>query len=409
MSIWFNSKSPEDWLSNFSGHPVSVGGHTYGSVEHGYQAAKFSRGSEMFNRVCSAATPAEAKAAAQAAPALEHWLAIREHVMRAALSAKFSHRELQERLRGTGNRVLVHESKDDLYWGRRRDSGEGANRLGVMLMELREFLLSHCERTTGDVDLGGYPDSVVINLPHDSTFVPPSVRQQFLLDDYDLAQEIARLTDHRTLDLFTSCADRHLVVRAPVSRLVVDCERFLDEREVLTSRGLGAIYEVTSNLSPLRRPLREEERAQLLRLYYHPHHFALEDAVQDAIRRAGHCVILDAHSFPDIRLGYEVRGTDATRPDVCLGIDEAHTGRRLVDCFVDSFAAAGFSTAINHPFAGTIVPERMLLDRRVQSIMVEVNRRLYMRSIDEVTENFDNVAATVQQCCARALRAAGFQ
>ena len=95
MSIWFNSKSQEGWLSNFSMHPVSVGGLTYGSVEHAYQAAKFSSGSEVFDRVCGAATPAEAKAAAQAAPALEHWLAIREHVMRAALSAKSSqHSEL---------------------------------------------------------------------------------------------------------------------------------------------------------------------------------------------------------------------------------------------------------------------------------------------------------------------------
>lgn len=141
-TIWFNSKTDGwAWLSNFSPHPVCVDGRTYRSVEHCYQAAKFARGSEMFDRVCSAATPAAAKATAQDAKAFEHWDAVREQVMLAALEAKFSqHPDLLDRLLGTEDRPLVHESELDLHWGRRRDGGEGANRLGLLLMQLRAEL-----------------------------------------------------------------------------------------------------------------------------------------------------------------------------------------------------------------------------------------------------------------------------
>ena len=50
---------------------------------------------------------------------------------------------------------------------------------------------------------------------------------------------------------------------------------------------------------------------------------------------------------------------------------------------MDFFTSKGLSVSVNAPFAGALVPlSRYRRDRRVASVMVEVNRRLYM---DETT------------------------
>ena len=107
------------------------------------------------------------------------------------------------------------------------------------------------------------------------------MRSQFLLDDVQLTDELMRMTDHMTLALFADPDKLVAVVRALVSRLVVDVERFGDDlQEPMADRGMGAIYSVTSSLSPLRRQLSAAERNSLMQAYYHPHHANLEAAVQ---------------------------------------------------------------------------------------------------------------------------------
>lgn len=68
------------------------------------------------------------------------WEEVKMGAMRRALEAKFSqNRKLLEMLVATGDVELVHESGSDRFWGRDRE-GIGENRLGVMLMEVREGL-----------------------------------------------------------------------------------------------------------------------------------------------------------------------------------------------------------------------------------------------------------------------------
>ena len=111
----------------------------------------------------------------------------------------------------------------------------------------------------------GYPPWVVLHVPHDSTWIPPRDREPFLLDDDALALELARMTDHHTHALFAEGVPAAQVVRAPVSRLVVDVERFEDDAaEPMAARGMGVVYTVTSQLEPLRRPLTAAEREDLL-------------------------------------------------------------------------------------------------------------------------------------------------
>jgi N-formylglutamate amidohydrolase len=168
-------------------------------------------------------------------------------------------------------------------------------------------------------------------------------------------------------------------VRYPVSRLVSDPERFEDDAaEGMSKVGMGVVYTRTSSGQPLRRPLSSQEREALLIEYYRPHHQALTDAVAAALEDAGSCLIVDCHSFPQQPLPYEP-DPSPDRPDICIGTDEVHTPPQLRDALVSTFEGYGYSVALNRPFRGALVPSRFYHhDNNVQSVMIEVNRALYM-------------------------------
>ena len=91
-----------------------------------------------------------------------------------------------------------------------------------------------------------------------------------------------------------------------------------------------------------------------------------------------HCLIIDGHSFPALPLPYELNQT-AFRPDFCLGTDDFHTSEELVERVETILESCGYSTARDQPFSGTIVPmKHYQKDRRVQSLMIEINCWLYL-------------------------------
>ncbi len=249
------------------------------------------------------------------------------------------------------------------------------------------------------------PEWMLLHVPHDSTNIPSSVRDQFLLKDAELNAELLRMTDHWTLDLFAQGVPEHQIVRAEVSRLVVDVERFDDDsQEIMAARGMGAIYQSSAHGLALRRLLRLEERESLLSTWYWPHHKRLELAVEKALAAYGHALVVDAHSFPSSPLPYEL-DQRPDRPDICIGTDSFHTPQGLEEAFVTAFSRAGFSVSVNSPFSGALVPKRHYgQDKRVASAMIEINRRLYM---DEISgrrlDNFTAVASELHRCIDHAI------
>lgn len=68
------------------------------------------------------------------------WETVKEDVMRRALEAKFTqHSSLSILLLSTGGRQLQEASPYDNYWGM-GNNGKGKNRLGQLLMELRDSI-----------------------------------------------------------------------------------------------------------------------------------------------------------------------------------------------------------------------------------------------------------------------------
>lgn len=252
----------------------------------------------------------------------------------------------------------------------------------------------------------GFPAWMILHIPHDSTVIPSDVRSQFLLSDAELELEIQRMTDHFTHALFAVPNNDSNVVRAPVSRLVVDVERFSDDtQESMAKRGMGALYEVTSHLVPLRRSLTQDERLTLMKNWYHPHHERLEARVTNCIDRYGKCFVLDAHSFPNVPLPYEMADPATVRPDICIGTDPFHTPPGLAKAFVEAFSGSGWSVAVNDPFAGALVPaSRYRCDPRVKAVMIEINRDLYFEPLNSTPKpDFTQVAEQIRSCCANAL------
>jgi N-formylglutamate deformylase len=197
---------------------------------------------------------------------------------------------------------------------------------------------------------------IVVHVPHSGTVVPEDVREQLLLSDVELAEELRRMTDHGT-DQLARDVGAHGATRLinRWSRLAVDPERFLDPaEEEMEAVGMGAVYSRTSDGRVLRAP-RDGQREDLLARHFRPYHAALTHLVADQLATHGCCVILDLHSYPRRALPYELHAGDP-RPEVDVGTDPRHTPDWLRDLVAETVVDAGLDHAFDMPFAGTFVP-----------------------------------------------------
>jgi N-glycosidase YbiA len=139
--LFYRVNEPYGGFSNFSPHPFKLNGRIWPTSEHYFQAQKFI-GTEHEELVRQAASPmiAARMGRSRERPLRTDWESVKDDVMREAIYAKFSqYPELRSMLLETGEAILVEHTKNDCYWG---DGGDGCgkNRLGVLLMELREKL-----------------------------------------------------------------------------------------------------------------------------------------------------------------------------------------------------------------------------------------------------------------------------
>ncbi|WP_241740780.1 N-formylglutamate amidohydrolase [Streptomyces sp. L2] len=228
--------------------------------------------------------------------------------------------------------------------------------------------------------LPGAPDSpVLLHVPHAARAIPDGVREGIVLDDAALERELDHITDAYTDRIAEAAAG--LAGRAPwrfvnrLSRLVVDPERFPDEREEMLAVGMGAVYTRTTHRGELRAAGTAPE--PLVERYFRPYARAMSEAVAERLAAAGRAVIVDVHSYPAEALPYELHGA-GPRPPVCLGTDPFHTPPDLLAAAREAFSVCG-RTGLDSPFSGTYVPlEFYGRDARVSALMVEIRRDLYM-------------------------------
>lgn len=139
--LFYNTDQPYGEFSNFSRHPIELDGVVWPTSEHYFQAQKFA-GTPFAEEVRAQATPmlAAQMGRRRDLPFRADWETVKDDVMRRALRAKFTHHpELRALLMGTGEAEIVEHTANDSYWADGGD-GSGRNRLGELLMELRDFL-----------------------------------------------------------------------------------------------------------------------------------------------------------------------------------------------------------------------------------------------------------------------------
>lgn len=142
MAIRFSSVTGEyGAFSNFAPYAFKLGGRTWPTSEHFFQANKFP-GTPQFEAIRKARTAGVAAKLGRARTLRlrPDWESVKVDVMRRALDAKFrQHDELRLLLLSTGDEELIEETDTDSFWGCGSDR-KGRNMLGRLLMQLRAGL-----------------------------------------------------------------------------------------------------------------------------------------------------------------------------------------------------------------------------------------------------------------------------
>lgn len=138
---FYKVNAPYGAFSNFSPHAILLKEKSWRTTEHYFQAQKFA-GTEHEELVRQQPSPmiAARMGCDRKRPIRPDWELVKEDIMHEALRAKSTqHPELRELLLSTGSATLVEHTTNDRYWADGGD-GSGNNRLGILMMELRDEL-----------------------------------------------------------------------------------------------------------------------------------------------------------------------------------------------------------------------------------------------------------------------------
>ncbi|MDO8676466.1 MAG: N-formylglutamate amidohydrolase [Candidatus Azambacteria bacterium] len=216
----------------------------------------------------------------------------------------------------------------------------------------------------------------ILHIPHSSTAIP--TKKGYLSSTTELKTEIIKLTDWYTADLYQH--NEAVQIIAPFSRLFCDVERFPEDRdEAMAKFGMGMVYTTFDNGKILRK-IDKNLKDKIFKQYYQKHHDKFLQKVEKMLKNNGQCLIIDCHSFSNIPFERDLDKT-LPRPNIDIGIDSFHTPKKLLAVANEYFKNNGFSCKTNSPYAGAIVPLKYYKkDKRIQSIMIEVNRDLYLET-----------------------------
>lgn len=126
------------FLSNFYTSDIEYNGLVFMSAEAAFQAQKCPSIARSFTRL----SPNRAKARGRSVQLRNDWETVKDDIMYEIVKSKFTqNQDLKQRLLDTGNEELIEGNIwNDTYWGMDIRTNRGKNKLGKILMRVREEL-----------------------------------------------------------------------------------------------------------------------------------------------------------------------------------------------------------------------------------------------------------------------------
>ena len=237
-------------------------------------------------------------------------------------------------------------------------------------------------------------NKIIEHIPHSSLKLPSIFKKQTKLISNDEINDFNFVMTDILTDKLFSCK-RWTNVRAKISRIVCDTEKFLDDKdEVMSKFGLGAIYTKTNKGKNMFFPS-DEYKNKVIKKFYLPYHKKLDKVVAKNIAKHK-TILVDCHSFSsDIIM---TKFDKDALPDICIGVNEVYSSQKLLDFTIEYFKSFGFSVSINKPYSGSMIPDFLLSqhENNFYSIMLEINKRLYLQD-KETTQLQDNEKGNINK------------
>jgi len=226
--------------------------------------------------------------------------------------------------------------------------------------------------------------NILLHIPHSSTAFPEGSGYTF----NDLNDEERLLIDYYTDGLFAPLHSSEQIsdIVFPYCRLYCDVERLINDP--LEEEGLGISYRRFTRGHPkTRRSFSTLSSAFEL---YADHHATMS---KEIVRKQAPVLLLDCHSFSSLP---NLLNFNPPNIDICVGFNDDSTcpSEALIKYIVQYFQSLGYKVGINNPFSNSKTFEVPVV---YHSIMIEVNKRLYMDEQSlEKTAGFDRVRKEIQ-------------
>ena len=129
------------YLSNYAPSAICIENIWYPTVEHAFAAMK-TFDIKLRRSISTASSPGEAKLLGRRLDLRHDWEEVKDDIMLSLVRLKFSfYHNLGNKLMNTGSLQIIEANKwNDLYWGVDFNTGKGLNKLGTILMIVRQEL-----------------------------------------------------------------------------------------------------------------------------------------------------------------------------------------------------------------------------------------------------------------------------
>lgn len=230
-------------------------------------------------------------------------------------------------------------------------------------------------------------DKLLLHIPHASSEFP--IDENYL-DSEEAQFTLDNLTDWYTDELFNFNHKNVDKVVFPYSRLFCDVERYNDDSEPMLKQGMGVYY--THGLNGKRFRKGVTSTIEMVDDVYNSHHQKMREILSNNDRQS--TLLVDCHSFSPQRFindGVQGGSDDILNViDISLGYNDNHN-KGMVKKMRLLFEDLGYVVSMNHFYKGAMDYKYPNCD----SIMIEVNKKLYMTEDGNKSTDFYKVKANI--------------